>query len=166
MADDESTYAAADVFAHFERGRETSEQASQLWKWALTLLCWDGVLPVVVISFPNLLKHLFPNWAVGLAMAAVFAPVLALGARFVIGWIRMRQGHARIWQLVLFTIAISSLFFFEAFLLNDQVGDGPKIGDPTVLLIMFLVYLTMMAFALFPLRNHTSDPPAQFEASR
>ena len=65
----------------------------------------------------------------------------------------MRSGRAYAWQLMVFTIGISALFLFEEFILNDQIGQGPKIADPPTLLVMFGVYLTMMAVALFPFRR-------------
>ncbi len=85
-------------------------------------------------------------------MLSVFVPLAALCVRFVFGWKRMRKGQSQAWQMMVFIVGISALFLFEAFLLND-LGPGPKIADPTTLLIMFGVYLAMMALALFPFRR-------------
>jgi hypothetical protein len=154
MTDDESrAAAAADVFKHFERRKIAGERMLLLRDWALSVFCWDGLLPVVVITIPNLVALLLPNWQGGIAAFAVFTPVIALSVRFVVGWKRMRSGKSYVWQTIVFTIGISALFLFEAFVLNDQLGGGPKIADPTVLLVMFLSYLAMMALALFPFRR-------------
>lgn len=155
MTDDELTAAAADVFKHFDRSEAVNERVLRLKEWALSVFCWDGLLPITVLSIPNLVKSLLPNWQFGLAMLAVFGPVIALSIRFVFGWKRMRRGQAYVWQTIVFTFAISALFLFEAFILNDQIGGGPKIADPPVLVVMFFLYLAMMAIALFPF--HTSD---------
>jgi uncharacterized membrane protein len=117
------------------------------------VVCWDGLLPIAVLAIPNLVALLFPNCQNLIAAFAVFTPVIALSVRFVVGWKRMRSGKSYVWQTIVFTIAISALFLFEAFVLNDQLGGGPKIADPTVLLVMFLSYLSIMAIALFPFRH-------------
>jgi hypothetical protein len=152
MMDEELSGTAAEVFKHFDRREAATERALQLREWILTVLRWDGLLPVAVIAIPNLAQLIFPNWQFVIALFGVFTPVVALTVRFVIGWNRMRRGQAYVWQLIVFTAAISALFLFEAFILNDQVGGGPKIAEPTLLLNMFLFYLTMMAIALFPFR--------------
>ena len=155
MTDDELTGAVADVFKHFDRSEAVSERVLRLKEWALSVFCWDGLLPITVFSIPNLVKSLLPNWQFGLAVLAVFGPVIALSIRFVFGCKRMQRGQAYVWQTIVFTFAISALFLFEAFILNDQIGGGPKIADPTVLVVMFFLYLAMMAIALFPF--HTFD---------
>lgn len=129
------------------------EQTSQIKEWLITLICWDGLLPIAVFSVPNLVAFLFPNWQFVISMLAVFGPVAALCVRFVFGWTRMKSGQAYVWQMIVFTIGISALFLFEAFVLNDQVAPGPKIAYPSTLLVMFLVYMGMMALALFPFRR-------------
>jgi hypothetical protein len=150
IKDDELTAAAAHLFSHFDCREAASQRTRQLWEWALSLISWDGILPIAVLATPNLMRLLLPNLNPVLAFMAVFGPVIALSIRFVIGWGRMRSGRAYVWQLIVFTVAISSLFLCEAFILNDQFGGGPKIADPPALLVMFLVYLIMMAIALFP----------------
>jgi hypothetical protein len=152
MTDHELAKIADEIFGHFDRREAAPERTRRLREWALSVFCWDGLLPVAVLSIPKILHVVFPNWKIGLAIVAVFGPVLALSIRFVFGWQRMRRGQAYIWQLIVFTVAISALFLFEAFILNDELGGGPKIADPTVVSVMFLVYLAMMAIALFPAR--------------
>jgi hypothetical protein len=153
MTDEELTAANKEEFKQFERSEAATERTLRLRDWLLSVLCWDGLLPIAVLTIPNLVAFLFPGWQFGIVMLGVFGPVIALCVRFVVGWKRMRSGQSYVWQLVVFTLAISALFLFEAFLLNDQIGGGPKIADPTVLLVMFLSYLTMMALALFPFRR-------------
>ena len=153
MTDDELEVASSEVFKHFERSVVSSERILCLREWALSVVCWDGLLPIAVLAIPNLVALLLPNWQGVIASFAVFVPVVALSVRFVVGFNRMRSGKSYVWQTVVFTLAISALFLFEAFILNDQIGGGPKIADPTVLLVMFLSYLTMMAIALFPFRR-------------
>ena len=153
MTDDELTASAAEVFKHFDRREAADEWVLRLKEWLILLICWDGLLPIAVIGIPSLVNFLFPNWQIGLAILGVFVPVAALTIRFVIGWQRMRIGKAYGWQMVLFTIAISALFLFEAFILNDEIGKGPKIADPQVLITMFAIYVAMMAIAMFPFRR-------------
>ena len=153
MRDDELAASAAEVFKHFDRREAANEWALRLREWLILLFCWDGLLPIAVIGIPNLVKFLFPNWQIGLAILFVFVPVAALSIRFVIGWQRMQVGKAYGWQMVIFTVAISALFLFEAFILNDEIGNGPKIADPQTLITMFAIYVTMMAIAMFPFRR-------------
>jgi hypothetical protein len=152
MTDDESAAAHAEVFKHFERSTVSGERMRRLKEWAVSLVCWDGLLPIAVLAIPNLVALLLPNCQGIIAMLGV-TPVVALSVRFVIGWKRMKNGKSYGWQTIVFTFAISALFLFEAFLLNDQIGGGPKIADPTGLLVMFLSYLVTMAVALFPFRR-------------
>jgi hypothetical protein len=152
MTDDELAAVNAEVFKHFDFREGVHKGTSRIKEWVITLLCWDGLLPIAVLSIPNLVALLFPNWPFGIAIFGLFLPVVALCVRFVFGWKRMRGGQAYGWQMIVFTVAISALFLFEAFLLNDQVGPGPKIADPTTLVVMYCVYLAMMVLALFPFR--------------
>jgi hypothetical protein len=157
LTDEELVMAAAEVFQHFDRHEAADERTAQLRDWALSVFCWDGLLPVAVIAIPNLTKFVLPNWQFGLAMVAIFSPVVAFSVRFAYGWARMRRGQAYIWQTIIFTVAISALFLCEAFILNDQFGGGPKIAEPTVLLVMFALYFTTVAIALFPFRVASSN---------
>jgi hypothetical protein len=153
ISDEEQTANADEVFKNFDRCEAPDEKARSLRRWAVSLFCWDGLLPLAVIGWPNLLKLLWPNWELGLALAGIGLPVIALSIRFVMGWVRLRGNQSYVWQTVIFTIGISALFLFEAFLLNDQIAKGPKIAHPTTLITMFLVYFAAMSIALFPLRN-------------
>ncbi|MFO0788757.1 MAG: hypothetical protein U0805_04815 [Pirellulales bacterium] len=153
MTDEEINAIAAERFRELDRYEEAGERAGQLKDWAWSVLCWDGVLPIVVIGIPIVVQWMAPNGQILLAPMFGLLPVVALCVRFVFGWNRMRRGEAYVWQMVFFTVAISALFLFEMFILNDQIAKGPKIADPQVLATMFAVYLSMMAIALFPLRK-------------
>ncbi len=157
MTDDELKAFAGQVFAHFDHREAANERSRRLKDWALSVFCWDGILPLVVFALPGCVKLLLPRWDFGIAFIAVFVPVSALSIRFTIGWQMMRRSQSYIWQTVLFTVSISALFLFEAFVLNDQIGNGPKIADPIVLLVMLLTYFALMSIALFPLRS--PSPP-------
>lgn len=152
MMKDDYRNAAAEVFRHFERRGASHKPATIIVEWILNVFCWDGLLPIAVVGIPTLVQFLLPNWQVLFGILFLICPVTALSIRFVIGWQRMRSGRSYYWQMLLFTIAVSALFLFEAFILNDQMVQGPKIADPQVLLTMFAVYLSMMAIALFPFR--------------
>lgn len=151
--DDELNAVAADVFRYFDRREAADERKAQLKAWAWSILCWDGILPVAVVTIPSLLKVIAPNWKLGLALVCVFLPVVALSYRFVIGWARMRAGKSYAWQLIVFTLAISALFLFEAFILNDEIGGGPKIANLRALFVMFAMYVSMMSIALYPFQR-------------
>jgi len=152
MRDDELNAAAAEVFRHFERRESSHKSATIMIEWVLSVFCWDGLLPIAVVGIPTLVQLWMPNWQILLGLLFVICPVTAMSIRFVIGWQRMRRGQSYIWQMVLFIVGISSLFLFEMFILNDQIANWPKIADPQVLLMMFAVYLSMMAIALLPVR--------------
>lgn len=157
MTDAELTELATETFKRIDRSEAMSARSRRLKEWVVTVCCWDGVLPLAVVGLPGVLKFMFPRWNLGLALAAVFVPTLALGIRFVFGWLKLRRNGSYIWQIVLFTVAISALFLTEAFLLNDQLGNGPKIADPAIMLTLLAVYFTAMLIAFLPLRIPEAD---------
>jgi hypothetical protein len=141
------------AFVDAQRAAYRKIRAELYRNWVLTIFCWDGLLPVVVILLPVGLKFILPRWPVVGAIAGLLLPVTALSVRVVVGFIRLRSGHSFLWQLIVFLVGISTLFLVEAFWLNDLTMPGPKINQPTLLLQMFLFYLLMMTFSLFPARE-------------
>jgi hypothetical protein len=153
MSDDELVTLADQKYLELARAEKNPGWTPRLRDWALSVFCWDGLLPIIVIAIPNFMQFVLPNWKIGNECVAVFCPVIALGFRFVVGYIRMRDGQSYFWQMIVFIVAISTLFLAEEFILSDQIGRGPKIADPFTLLEMFSLYLLTMAIALFPFRS-------------
>jgi hypothetical protein len=77
--------------------------------WALSVLCWDGILPLVLLVLPVNLMRLFPQQATVQLISAVGAPIVAFLLRLVIGNQRfLHFDHFR-WQRYVFWVAICSV---------------------------------------------------------
>jgi hypothetical protein len=137
------------AFVEAQRAVYKKIRAELYRNWVLTIFCWDGLLPVVVILLPVCLKIIMPRLPVIAGVAGILVPLTALSIRVVVGFKRLLRGQSYLWQLIVFLVGISILFLVEAFWLNDLVMPGPKISQPTLLSQMFLFYLLMMTISLF-----------------
>ena len=119
--------------------------------WALTVFCWDGLLPVAVIFIPKLISLLFAGRQGSKELTFVIVPIVAFLVRYMIGMRRFRSCRTYWWQFVLFFVAILMLFMLEAFLvLMSLVQNGPPDGFWLFWFSLYGVYLLIMAVALFP----------------
>jgi uncharacterized membrane protein YbjE (DUF340 family) len=117
------------------------------------IFCWDGLLPLVVVLTPIIVKSAFPKWEAGFIFVGIFAPIGAFAARFLIGYVRMRKETGFLLQNLAFVAAVILLFIGETILSVDHLDKrGPKIANWSTLLFIYLAYLGFMAIALFPAR--------------
>jgi hypothetical protein len=127
-------------------------------EWALTVFCWDVLMPFVVILVPITANLMFPQQQVVAGTVSIFCTLIAYTIRFLIGWIKMRTGQLYIWQGIIFIVAVSLLFVLETIILTDQFRRGPRAAGPIALLKMFLIYLALMGIAMFPFRKRHVVP--------
>jgi len=131
----------------------------RLQDWAITVLCWDGAFPLVIAALASVLMLLPKNEDLG-TLFAVFAPICAFFIRLRIGS-RHFETHAHYgWQGVVFLLAILVLILLDCTLiLFRQLGEASSLHDWLVWMLLYLIYLSMMALALFPF----SGAPAAFD---
>jgi hypothetical protein len=127
--------------------------ASPYIDWAWSVVCWDGVLPFLMVAIPTAAKTLLPRNE-GLSVAInVFLPIFAFFIRLAAGNERFDKGSQYVWQRVVFLIAVFFLIFLDTMLIlfHSQLG-GISLDDWIVLGVLYLIYLAAMAVAFFPLR--------------
>lgn len=153
MRDDELAAEAAEAFSHFDRVGAASEESQRIRGWALSLLCWDGLLPLAVIAAPKVVQFAMPMRQGALEITFVVVPVAAFVLRFVNGHMRFQSGQMYLWQLAVFYLAIFLLFIIDAMLTMAQMVNGPVTSETVqCLCAMYLIYLVLIAVALFPAR--------------
>lgn len=144
--------------------RESTEYRSARYKdWALSLVCWDGMVPVFVIGLPITLRVLFPGNDVINSLAACVIPIAAFVIRAAMADGQFEREEQYGWQQLLFIFAIFYLVFVEALviLLLLEPGTHVTIVDFLGLLLLYFPYLLAVGVALFPLRltfNSISTP--------
>lgn len=126
--------------------------------WFWTVLCWDGLLPVTVIAAPHLVSLLLPRRPGALEMTFVVVPIVAFLIRASHGAKLLRGGNMHVWQIVVFGLAIFLLFVLDAmFIMIYMVKNGVPIAAWYTLAVLYLIYLAMMATALFPVRHGNQE---------
>jgi hypothetical protein len=164
MTDDELTAIAAEVFKHFDRREAATERTIRLREWALSLFCWDGILPFTVIAISVALKLLVPKLEILHIFAIVVVPIAAFFVRLAIGNKHFQRVQHYGWQMVLFALAIFFLVSVDAFFIIIQVFPQQlEAGDWLTLGGLYLVYLLVVGVALFPLRSAVTSDGRQLE---
>ena len=136
-----------------------SEQNTTFVQYLVRLIAWDGVLPVVLWLVPIAIQKLVPNPGIWIAVTAVFLPIFAFFIRYLVGISYINQNHCgkvmRKLQTVAFCLAILGLIAVDSLMIIlQEVAPMAKGGwDPRMLellLVVYLAYLSVMAFALYP----------------
>jgi len=125
--------------------------------WAWSVVCWDGILPFLIVAIPTVAKAMFPRND-GLSVAInVFLPIFAFFIRLAAGNEPFEKGSQYVWQRVVFLIAVFFLIFLDTMLIlfHSQAG-GISLDDWIVLGVLYVIYLAAMAVAFFPLRSALS----------
>jgi hypothetical protein len=101
---------------------------------------------------------LFPEKQGALELTFVIVPVTAFIVRYMIGRKRFQNGEMYAWQLAVFFLAILLLVVFDAMLIMfTLVKNGVPIEAWLTWLVIYLLYLTLMAVAQFPARIQFVD---------
>lgn len=123
--------------------------------WILSVLCWDGLLPLAVVASPTIVAFLLPGRQGALELTFVVVPITAFLSRAWNGRRRFLRGDMFVWQVVIFGFAILLLVLLDAMLIMFHlinVGRVPAEAYYTWA-CLFFVYLTLMGIALFPARE-------------
>ncbi len=125
-------------------------------KWLFRLITWDGLLPGCVVLAPIVIGFLFPNNRVPIELAAVILPIAGFFIRIRVGARHIASNHCSItvrwFQLCCFVLGVFPLVLFECFLMLTHVMPALIMNwtDIAVCAILFAIYLTLMAIAMYP----------------
>lgn len=134
--------------------------------WILTVLCWDGALPLAVFALPRLAMKVFPGRHGLMELTALVIPICAFFFRGAHGFTRYRNGGFRFWQTGLFVAAILLLALCDTvFILFVTIPNIAQDSDWHVLWVIYLIYVTLMAITFFPARTVVPAKPASISDS-
>jgi hypothetical protein len=126
---------------------------TSIGQWLFRLFAWDGLLPPAIWLLPLLLRNLMPKNDVAIAFVIVLVPIAALFVRYSVGMKHIRENHCgpiiRGFQTRVFWIAILMMVLVDVLAIAMQ--DIVPFEDQMVFaLIAYVIYLPLMAFALYP----------------
>ncbi|MHB1037359.1 MAG: hypothetical protein ACYC35_13730 [Pirellulales bacterium] len=142
-----------------DAGIETTWTSSagriRLLSWLLTVLAWDGLLPLFVFSVPFVVEILVPNRRGAVELVAVAVPIVAFVVRYAVGRRHIATHNfspaVRRVQFCVFVFGICSLVMIDSVLMLTHVmPKGALKGSGVVWAVLFSVYLTSMLIAMFP----------------
>jgi hypothetical protein len=154
ITDVELNYMTEPSFLELDRHEFADYRNARFKDWALSLCCWDGMVPVFVIGLTMTFHLLFPGNEVINSLAACFIPIAAFFFRAAMADGQFNRKEQYSWQHLLFFFAIFYLVFVEALviLLLVEAGSIVTIVDFLVLVLLYSLYLLAVGAALFPLR--------------
>ena len=121
--------------------------------WIWRAVGWDGVLPLVVVSAPILVRLLIPDEPGAVVSAAVLIPISAATIRAHVGWrqiARVCGGTAPLVRQVLLALAIVLLLLFEGLVGILTLGKGPPEFLWYFVAAFYAGYLVLVTLALRP----------------
>jgi len=121
--------------------------------WILSTLCWDGALPIAVVSLPNRIMLAWPGRPGLVQVIALLIPITAFFVRGAHGFKRNRAGQFRLWQTAMFVIGILLLALWETtFILFTGMPNIAQHSDWYILWALYSAYVISMAIAFFPMK--------------
>lgn len=142
---------------------------ASIGSWLLRLVAWDGLLPVVIWSSPFLIALLLPNKRGAIELTAIVLPIAALFLRFRAGRRYIAANHCgpilRSLQIGVFCLGILVLFAVDAvMILTHVMPKGAMFAttdDLVVWAVLYAIYFTAMAFAMYPGLRQASGTRSQ-----
>lgn len=134
-------------------------------RWMLRLFAWDGLLPPAIWLVPMLFRNLMPRNDMALVFAIVLIPIAALFVRYSVGMKYIRQnrcGAIMQWfqiRVLWFAILIMVLVDILAIAMQDIVPFEEQVAFA---LAAYVIYLPLMAFALYPGFRNRSDTLSEY----
>jgi hypothetical protein len=131
-------------------------QSAPTWKqWLWTTLAWDGGLPLIAASSRAVLPWLVGDKQLAMLIAVCVVPLLTALVRAHRGKRQLEHfvGRAGVWRQIILGVAILVLAVFEgtmAFFLGDARAG---FGEWCVAGVIYLVYLFLVAVAVWPARR-------------
>jgi hypothetical protein len=140
--------------------------------WILRVLTWDGLLQGCIALIPAGIGFLFPDRRGAIEITAVALPIAGFFLRVRAGRRQIASNHCSIAlrhvQFGVFGVGILLLVFIDAALILSQVMPAGALfaskGDCLVWAILYSIYLTSMAIAIYPGRVRSYSGPEPWEA--
>lgn len=123
-------------------------------KWMATVFCWDGVLPLLSVFTPWLVKWNFPQGHIAEVVAVVLVPIAMalLRATFAHRTLSSYYEHSLpILRQLGLGLAIISLLLLEV--VTSLLIFAPEAPILPGVLLGWLVYIALMLIATFPPRR-------------
>ncbi len=126
--------------------------------WLLSVIGWDGILPLIVILVPFAIRVCLPGHADVMVLTAVFLPIAAFLLRFGIGMHHISANACGIvfrgFQYLAFAMGVLILLCLEAIMIAMQSIPANLIvlarGELQLGGLCALLYVVCMIFAWFP----------------
>jgi hypothetical protein len=162
-----TTYVATDDQGQ-DRGRSKAEAGTvervNYGSWLRTLIAWDGLLPGCIVILPTAIEILFPNRRGAIEIAALILPITAFFLRVRAGKHHIASNRCSVafrrFQFCVFCFAIFPLVLIDCFLVLSHVMPKGALfeadTDWLIWVILFAIYLTLMAVAMYPGRDAPS----------
>lgn len=133
--------------------------------WLVSVVCWDGILPVCILATPQLALSLGVDRPV-IESLSITMPIVAFFVRIEVGRRRIAGNHCapilRCFQFVVFFLAAVHLVCIDALMLvSMEMYNGRLWANPADLIvwcILLSIYFFAMVFALYPGRVSEFDP--------
>jgi hypothetical protein len=129
-------------------------------RWFLTILAWDGILPLIVVSVPLLVRWTCPPGHIAEVGAVVLLPMFAALIRSQFAWEQFGMSCATgvTWdRQVLFAAAIILLLFFEITCGAAAMAREALQEIAVLAAIPYLLYLAPITIALRPDNLHSDQ---------
>ena len=138
--------------------------------WLWLVFCWDGLLPMCVLSIPQLALKFGADRGTSETLAIV-TPILAFFVRLFIGVRKLSRNQCgptlRCFQFAVFFLAAILLVCIDSLMiLSIEMNDGKlwaNPGDMTFMFALLAVYFSAMLFAFYPGRTLKSPSETDSE---
>ena len=126
-------------------------------RWVLLLLTWDGILPLVMVLTLWVTRLIWPGDMMARDFAVVLIIILGLFVRVIVGLSHIRDNDCsafmKRWQKRVLYLMAFFLLLMDALLTEIEFNARMPKGDAIFLLVSAVIYLSCMAFVLFPGRK-------------
>lgn len=147
-------------------GETVTHRRVHYGQWFLKLVAWDGVLPVIVLLAPTVVELQFPNRRDAMEFMALVLPITVFFVRFFVAKRHIESNQCtrlvRCFQIIALCLAILVLLLIDSFIiLAHEMPKGALYATTTdrfVWGVLCFVYLTSMAFAMYPGRTSELRP--------
>ena len=137
--------------------------------WLWLVFCWDGLLPMLVLSIPQLALKSGADRGTSEALA-ILTPIIAFFVRLCIGIRKLSRNHCgpilQVFQFAVFFLAAILLVCIDSLMvLSMEMNDGEFWTNPGDMIVMFAllaVYFSAMLFAFYP--GRTLEPSSETDS--
>lgn len=138
-----------------------------MWKlWLTRVFRWDGVLPVVILLVPFVLRFLFPNQRGAIELASIILPIGGFVIRFLVGCHFINTNHChsafQTLQTCILVIGLGIMTLLDCIIilsvLMPQGALMVNAKDIAIWVSLYGTYLLLMIIAMYPGRAPIERP--------